>query len=69
MVNKHSKIFKIGCNEFIKVVDQEDCYELLSYLLDMVHEDLNRAKSRKFDIVDDKNKKPMKDEDLAAESW
>lgn len=46
---------------------QQDSQELLSYLLDGLHEDLNRVIKKPF--VEDIEFKGQKDEDLSLESW
>ena len=48
-------------------VDQEDCQEVLSYLLDMIHEDLNRCKQSIQIVNKDYYGDPK--EEWAAESW
>ncbi|CAD8076900.1 unnamed protein product [Paramecium sonneborni] len=59
LVQKYSKRFEIG--------QQEDCQELLSYLLDMIHEDLNRCKKKESITEKDYIGEPK--EEWAAESW
>lgn len=46
---------------------QQDSQELLSYMLDGLHEDLNRIIKKPF--VEDIEFKNQKDEELSAESW
>ncbi|CAD8054638.1 unnamed protein product [Paramecium sonneborni] len=59
LVQKYSKRFEIG--------QQEDCQELLSYLLDMIHEDLNRCKKK--ELIKEKDYIGQPKEEWAAESW
>ncbi|CAD8143064.1 unnamed protein product [Paramecium octaurelia] len=59
LIQKYSKRFEIG--------QQEDCQELLSYLLDMIHEDLNRCKKKENIKEKDYTGEPK--EEWAAESW
>lgn len=49
-------------------LEQEDCQELLSYLLDMIHEDLNRCLKKQPILEKDYIGDIPKDE-WAAESW
>lgn len=47
--------------------DQHDTQELLAFLLDGLHEDLNRVKNKPFvEDIESENKNP---EDVAVESW
>ncbi|KAM3130160.1 hypothetical protein pb186bvf_017763 [Paramecium bursaria] len=59
LIQKYSKRFELGY--------QEDCQEVLSYLLDMIHEDLNRCK-QSIQIQNKDYYGDPKDE-WAAESW
>ncbi|CAD8138896.1 unnamed protein product [Paramecium pentaurelia] len=59
LIQKYSKRFEIG--------QQEDCQELLSYLLDIIHEDLNRCKKK--EIIKEKDYIGEPKEEWAAESW
>jgi len=47
--------------------DQHDSGELISYLLDGLHEDLNRVKDKPYTEAKDYDGRP--DEILARESW
>jgi len=46
---------------------QEDCHEFLAYLLDMIHEDLNRVKKKP--ILTESEVKGRTVEEQAADSW
>lgn len=46
---------------------QQDSQELLAFLLDGLHEDLNRIKDKPY--VEDKDSNGRPDEELAAEAW
>ena len=47
--------------------DQQDAQELLAFLLDGLHEDLNRVKTKPY--VEDVESDGTKDEEAAAQSW
>lgn len=47
--------------------NQQDTQEFLSYLLDGIHEDLNRVKDKPYVEVKDHDNRP--DQEFAAESW
>jgi hypothetical protein len=47
--------------------DQHDSQEFLSYLLDMLHEDLNRVKKKPY--IEEGDDAGRKDEVLASEAW
>ena len=51
-----------------KFLDQEDGQELLAYLLDMIHEDVNRVKSSQRE-VDLEFHDQFCNESQAAQSW
>ena len=46
---------------------QHDSQELLTFLLDGLHEDLNRIKKKPYIEMNDSGNRP--DEDVAAEAW
>ncbi|GBG27778.1 Ubiquitin carboxyl-terminal hydrolase, putative [Hondaea fermentalgiana] len=46
---------------------QHDCQEFMSYLLDGLHEDLNRVSKKPYNEIPDANGRP--DEVVAAEQW
>lgn len=47
---------------------QQDCQELMAFLLDGLHEDLNRIKNKPYiEVKDNIERRP--DEDVAKESW
>ena len=47
--------------------DQHDSQEFLSYLLDMLHEDLNRVKKKPY--IEEADDEGRPDEEVAEESW
>jgi ubiquitin C-terminal hydrolase len=47
--------------------EQHDSQEFLSYLLDMLHEDLNRVRDKPY--IEEGDDAGRKDDDLAQEAW
>jgi ubiquitin carboxyl-terminal hydrolase 6/32 len=46
---------------------QHDSHELMAFLLDGLHEDLNRVKAKPYVVAKDSNGRP--DEEVANEAW
>ncbi|CAD8174963.1 unnamed protein product [Paramecium pentaurelia] len=60
LLQKYSKRFALG--------DQEDCQELLSYLLDLLHQELNRSQPNSKSVTKDYTGEYI-DPKWAADSW